>query len=85
MSQDLVRDVEMGAARLTAAAPRMRVFATPDGRYVAALVVAESSAEATEALAAAKLAEHVSGMLDANIDHDRIFQDRLKAHASSVE
>ncbi len=82
MSQDVIRDLEQGAARLTAATPRVRVFVTPEGQHVATLVVAEGPTAATEAAAVRKLADLVAGMLDANIDHDRVFYERLKTHAA---
>lgn len=81
MSKDVIRDVEQGAVRLTAVPPRVRVFRTPEGQCVAALVLAESSA-ATETTAVQKLADLVAGMLDSNIDHDRVFYERLKTHAA---
>jgi hypothetical protein len=81
MSQDVIRD-GAGAARLTAVTPNVRVFVTPEGRYVAALAVAAGPAGDTDEEAVRLLADIVAGKLDSNIDHDHVFRERLKVHAA---
>lgn len=79
---DLIEDLKQAATRLTCVKPQVVVTAVSDGTYVASLVVAWGTGEASIDAALAALANKVASMLDSNIDHDRVFQQRLTEGAA---
>jgi len=82
---DLIEDLKQAAARLTCVKPQVVVSALGDGTYTASLVLALGTSEGTPDTAIAALARMVASMLESNVDHDRVFQQRLAEAAAAAQ